>query len=41
MDAARSAASILANKYPAVREKLLAFRAKQTQEVMEKPNPAG
>ena len=40
-NAALLAAAILANKYPAVREKLLAFRAKQTQEVMEKNDPAG
>ncbi len=40
-NAALLAASILANKYPEVREKLLAFRAKQTQEVMENCNPAG
>lgn len=39
-NAALLAASILANKYPAVREKLLAFRAKQTQDVMEKPDPS-
>jgi len=39
-NAALLAAAILANKYPAVREKLIAFRTKQTQEVMEKPNPA-
>ncbi len=38
-NAALLAAAILANKYPAVREKLLAFRARQTQEVMEKPDP--
>jgi 5-(carboxyamino)imidazole ribonucleotide mutase len=40
-NAALLAAAILANKYPAVREKLLAFRAKQTQDVLERPNPAG
>src|SRR4051812_24897583 len=39
-NAALLAAAILANKYPAVREKLIAFRAKQTQEVVEKPDPA-
>jgi 5-(carboxyamino)imidazole ribonucleotide mutase len=33
------AASILANKYPAIREKLLAFRAKQTEAVLAKPDP--
>ena len=40
-NAALLAAAILANKYPAVREKLLAFRAKQTQDVLERPAPAG
>ncbi len=40
-NAALLAAAILANKYPEVREKLLAFRAKQTADVLEKPNPAG
>ncbi len=39
-NAALLAAAILANKYPAVREKLLAFRAKQTTDVLEKPDPA-
>ena len=39
-NAALLAAAILANKYPTVREKLLAFRAKQTQDVLEKPDPA-
>jgi 5-(carboxyamino)imidazole ribonucleotide mutase len=39
-NAALLAAAILANKYPAVRERLLAFRAKQTQDVLEKPDPA-
>jgi 5-(carboxyamino)imidazole ribonucleotide mutase len=39
-NAALLAASILANKYPVVREKLLAFRAKQTADVLEKPDPA-
>jgi 5-(carboxyamino)imidazole ribonucleotide mutase len=39
-NAALLAASILANKYPAVREKLLAFRAKQTADVLEKPDPS-
>jgi 5-(carboxyamino)imidazole ribonucleotide mutase len=33
------AAAILANKYPAVREALVAYRAKQTQQVMDKPDP--
>ncbi len=39
-NAALLAAAILANKYPAVREKLIAFRAKQTQDVLAKPNPS-
>ena len=39
-NAALLAAAILANKYPAVREKLIAFRAKQTADVLEKPNPS-
>lgn len=39
INAALLAAAILANKYPDVREKLLAFRAKQTADVLEKPNP--
>ncbi len=38
-NAALLAAAILANKYPAVRKKLLAFRAKQTADVLEKPDP--
>ena len=33
------AASILANKYPAIREKLIAFRTKQTELVLAKPDP--
>lgn len=40
-NAALLAAAILANKYPVVREQVIAFRAKQTQDVLEKPNPAG
>ena len=40
-NAALLAAAILANKYPAVREKLIAFRTKQTADVLEKSNPAG
>jgi 5-(carboxyamino)imidazole ribonucleotide mutase len=39
-NAALLAAAILANKYSAVREKLLAFRAKQTQDVLDKSDPA-
>ena len=33
------AAAILANKYPAIREKLIAYRAKQTEMTMAKPDP--
>ena len=33
------AAAILANKYPAVREALKAFRAKRTQDVLDNPDP--
>jgi len=40
-NAALLAAAILANKYPEVRERLIAFRANQTAEVLEKANPAG
>lgn len=40
-NAALLAAAILANKYPAVREKLIAFREKQTQDVLDKPDPKG
>jgi 5-(carboxyamino)imidazole ribonucleotide mutase len=39
-NAALLAAAILANKYPDVRENLIAFRAKQTADVLEKPNPS-
>jgi 5-(carboxyamino)imidazole ribonucleotide mutase len=39
-NAALLAASILANKHPAVREKLIAFRAKQTADVMENLDPS-
>ena len=38
-NAAVLAASILANKHPAIRETLLAFRARQTQDVLEKADP--
>ncbi|MFO0851144.1 MAG: 5-(carboxyamino)imidazole ribonucleotide mutase [Gemmataceae bacterium] len=38
-NAALLAASILANKHPAIRDALLAFRAKQTQDVLEKADP--
>jgi len=38
-NAALLAAAILANKYPEVRERLIAFRAKQTADVLEQPNP--
>ena len=40
-NAALLAAAILANKYPEVREKLLAFRARQTQDVLESSDPRG
>ncbi len=33
------AVAILANKYPAIREKLIGFRAKQTEAVLAKPDP--
>jgi 5-(carboxyamino)imidazole ribonucleotide mutase len=33
------AAAILANKYPAVREALKAFRTRQSQAVLDKPDP--
>ncbi len=33
------AAAILARKYPVVRESLAAFRAKQTQDVLDHPDP--
>src|SRR5207249_5265842 len=33
------AAAILANKYPSVRDALKAFRARQTQDVMDKSDP--
>ena len=39
-NAALLAAAILANKHPAIKEKLIAFRAKQTQKVLEKPDPS-
>ena len=35
------AAAILANKYPTIREKLSAYRAKQTEKVLAKPDPRG
>ncbi len=40
-NAALLAAAMLANKYPAVRERLIAFRTKQTQDVLDKPDPKG
>ncbi len=40
-NAALLAAAILANKYPEVRAKLVAYRAKQTADVLEKSDPAG
>ncbi len=39
-NAALLAASILANKHPAVREKLLAYRAKQTADVLANGDPS-
>ena len=33
------AAAILAGKHPAIRDALLAFRAKQTQDVLDNPDP--
>ena len=38
-NAALFAAAILANKYPPVRQAVQAFRAKQTQDVLEHPDP--
>ena len=38
-NAALFAAAVLANKYPPVRQAVLAFRAKQTQDVLEHPDP--
>src|SRR6187200_3547136 len=38
-NAAYLAAAILARKYPAVRDALKAFRARQTQKVLENPDP--
>ena len=35
------AAAILANKYPAVKEKLLDYRAEQTKSVLENADPRG
>ena len=40
-NAALLAASILANKHPAIREALLTYRAKQTQDVLGKADPRG
>jgi len=40
-NAALFAAAILANKYPEVRERLIAFRAQQTKDVLAKPDPRG
>ena len=37
-NAALFAAAVLANKYPPVRQAVLAFRAKQTQDVLEHPD---
>jgi 5-(carboxyamino)imidazole ribonucleotide mutase len=38
-NAALFAATVLANKYPPVRQAVQAFRAKQTQDVLEHPDP--
>ncbi|WP_304224069.1 5-(carboxyamino)imidazole ribonucleotide mutase [Gracilinema caldarium] len=38
-NAALLAASILANKYPEIRERLKAYRKKQTETVLAKPDP--
>ena len=38
-NAALLAAAILANKHPAIREALTAYRAKQTQAVLDHPDP--
>ena len=38
-NAALLAASMLANKYPAIRQELEAFRARQTETVLAKPDP--
>ena len=40
INAALLAASILSNKYPETKQALLAFRANQTQTVLDNPNPA-
>ncbi|MCA1949343.1 MAG: 5-(carboxyamino)imidazole ribonucleotide mutase [Treponema sp.] len=39
VNAAILAASILANKYPEIRERLKAYRQKQTETVLAKPDP--
>lgn len=40
VNAALLAASILANKYPAIREALHRFRTEQTQSVLDNPDPS-
>ena len=40
-NAALFAAAILANKYPPIRQAVQEFRAKQTQDVLEHPDPRG
>ena len=40
INAALLAASILANKYPEIRTALLAFRAEQTQTVLDNSDPS-
>src|SRR5438034_5022397 len=39
INAALLAAAILANKYPAIRDALLEYRRKRTQEVLDRPDP--
>jgi 5-(carboxyamino)imidazole ribonucleotide mutase len=39
VNAALLAAAILAPRYPAIAEKLAAFRAEQTRKVLENPDP--
>jgi len=40
-NAALLAAAILGNKYPAIHDALAAFRAKQTERVLDQPDPRG
>jgi 5-(carboxyamino)imidazole ribonucleotide mutase len=39
INAALLAAAMLGNKYPAIREALEAYRAEQTQKVLDAPDP--